>query len=79
MPNRNSRPTYLFREGKRVGKKVVKTTLANITRLPDDVIEQIRILVKGGVAIDAFEDAFSIQHSPAHGHVAAVLGVMQDL
>ena len=79
VPNRNSRPTYLIREGKRVGKKVVKTTLANITKLPDEVIEQIRILLKGGVAVDAFEDAFSIKHSPAHGHVAAVLGVLQDL
>ena len=34
IPNRNSNPTWLIRESKRVNGKIVKTTLANITKLP---------------------------------------------
>ena len=45
-PNRGARPTYLIRQGKRDGRKVVKTTLANISKLPDDIIDYIRILLR---------------------------------
>ena len=34
IPNRNSRPAILLREGKRVGKRVVKETLPNLTNWP---------------------------------------------
>ena len=79
IPNRNSNPTWLIRESKWVNGKVQKTTLANITKLPREVIDGIRILLKGGTAVQSFDNAFAIQSSKNHGHVAAVLGVMKQL
>ena len=79
IPNRNSNPTWLIRESKRVDGKVVKTTLANISKLPEEVIENLRILLKGGTAVDSIEHAFTIQRNLPHGHVAAVLGMMDQL
>ena len=52
IPNRNSRPTYLIRHGRREGKKIIKTTILNITALPDHIIAGIRILLRGGTAVD---------------------------
>lgn len=34
LPNRNSRPAILLREGWRAGKKVCKRTIANLTDWP---------------------------------------------
>ena len=79
IPNRNSNPTWLIRESKRVGGKVVKTTILNITKLPQDVIQGIRILLKGGTAVKSIKDAFNICSNTPHGHVAAVLGSMKQL
>ena len=79
IPNRNSNPTWLIRESKRVDGKIVKTTLANITKWPQPVIDGLRILLKGGTAIQSVEDAFDIQSNRPHGHVAAVLGIMKQL
>ena len=42
VPNRDSRPTYLLRESYRIGKKVRKRTLANLSGLSDEQIEAIR-------------------------------------
>ena len=79
VPNRKSPPTYLIRESFREGKKVRKRTLANITKLPIEAIEQIRILLRGGTAVDSVSDAVSIVSNKPHGHVAAVLSVMNQL
>ncbi len=81
VPNRSARPTYLIRQGKRDGRKVVKTTLANISKLPDDIIDYIRILLR--VAVDdpqyAFQHSFRFTKGIPHGNVAAVLGCLRDL
>ena len=83
VPNRGARPTYLIRQGKRYGRKVVKTTLANISKLPDDIIDYIRILLRAGVAVDdpqyAFQHSFRFTKGIPHGNVAAVLGCLRDL
>ncbi len=79
IPNRNSNPTWLIRESKRVNGKIVKTTLANITNLPQAVIEGIRILLKGGTAVTSFKESFHVQSSKKHGQVAAVLEIMKQL
>ena len=79
IPNRNSNPTWLIRESKRVNGKIVKTTLANITKLPMEIIEGLRILFAGGTAVKSVEDAFTIRSNTPHGHVAAVLGIMKQL
>jgi hypothetical protein len=58
---------------------VRKRTLANLSKLPDDAIEGLRILLKGGTAISSLESAFDIQRSLPHGHVAAVLGTLKNI
>jgi transposase len=79
VPNRNSPPAVLLRESFREDGKVKKRTLANLSCLPANVVEGLRILLAGGKALPADQDMFSILRSWPHGHVAAVLGVMRSL
>ncbi|NET05754.1 MAG: IS1634 family transposase [Symploca sp. SIO2B6] len=79
VPNRNSPPAVLLRESYREGDKVRKRTVANLSKLPDEVIDNLRIVLKGGVAIENYGDAFQITRSLPHGHVAAVLGTINKL
>jgi transposase len=79
VPNRNSPPAVLLRESYREGNKVRKRTLANLSKLPDDVIENLRIVLKGGVAVENYGSAFEIIRSLPHGHVSAVLGTVNKL
>ena len=39
VPNRNSPPAVLLRESYREGDQVKKRTLANLSKLPDDITE----------------------------------------
>ncbi len=79
IPNRNSNPTWLIRESKWVNGRAQKTTLANLTKLPQGLIESIRILLKGGTAVKSIKDSFKIRSNQPHGHVAAVLGIMNHI
>jgi transposase len=79
VPNRNSPPAVLLRQSYREGRKVRKRTLANLSKLPDETVEGLRILLKGGQAIQNLEDAFEIIRSRPHGHVAAVLGSLRKI
>jgi transposase len=79
VPNRNSPPAVLLRESYREGNKVRKRTVANLSKLPDDVIENLRIVLKGGVAVENYGTAFEILRSLPHGHVSAVLGTLKKL
>ena len=79
VPNRNSPPAVLLRQSYREGGKVRKRTLANLSKLPDETIEGLRILLKGGQAIKNLEDAFEIIRSRPHGQVAAVLGTLRKI
>jgi hypothetical protein len=79
VPNRNSPPAVLLRESFRANGKVKKRTLANLSCLPVNVIEGLRILLAGGKALPTDQDLFSVLRSWPHGHVAAVLGVMRSL
>jgi len=74
IPNRNSPPAVLLRESYRDFGKVKKRTLANLSKLPKDTIEQIRILLRGGQVIENAQEHFKVVRSLPHGHVAAVLG-----
>jgi hypothetical protein len=75
VPNRNSPPAILLREGWREGKRVRKRTVANLSDWPVYKVEALRRLLKGQGAGDDFE----IIRSRPHGHVAAALGTLRRL
>jgi hypothetical protein len=74
VPNRNSPPAVLLREGYREGGKIVKRTLANLSHWDAQLVEHFRLLLKGGVAVESSDAVMTIERSLPHGHVAAVLG-----
>ena len=78
VPNRNSPPAILLREGKRVGKRVVKKTLLNLTNWPANVVEGLKRLLAGETLVNV-DDVFSIVESRPHGHVEAILGTIGKL
>ncbi|MCY3773884.1 MAG: IS1634 family transposase, partial [Gemmatimonadetes bacterium] len=79
VPNRNSPPAVLLRESYRLNGKVKKRTLANLSKWPPALIEGLRVLLKGGAAVARLEEAFDIERTRPHGHVAAVLGTLKRL
>jgi len=74
VANRNSPPAVLLRESYREDGKVRKRTLANLSCLSGDVIEGLKVLLRGGIAVASAAEVFSVERSLPHGHVAAVLG-----
>jgi transposase len=74
ISNRNSPPAILLREAYREDGKVKKRTLANLSCLPTEVIEGLKVLLKGGVAVPSADEVFTVERSLPHGHVAAALG-----
>ena len=78
VPNRNSRPAILLREGWREGKKTCKRTIANLTNWPEAKVEALRLLLKGEPMVSARE-AFIVERTVPHGHVEAVLGTIKRL
>lgn len=80
IPNRNSRPAILLRQGYREGGKVKNRTLANLSHWPPERIEALRQVLRGATTpLTRLHDAFEIERSRPHGHVAAVLGTMRRL
>jgi transposase len=79
VPNRNSPPAILLRESYREDGKIKKRTLANVTSWPERVVEGLRVLLRGGVAVESLEAAFDVVRTCPHGHVAAVLGTLRRL
>src|SRR5260221_13574503 len=79
VPNRKSHPTILLRESYRAGGKVRKRTLANLTAWPERLVEGLRTLLRGGVALGSADEALTISRSLPHGHVAAVLGTAENI
>ena len=78
VPNRNSPPAILLREGWRENGKVRKRTLANLSKWPKGKIDTLRRLLKDEPLVGR-DDAFDIVRSLPHGHVAAVLGTLRTL
>src|SRR5216683_1735486 len=79
VPNRNSRPAVLLREGWREGRRTRKRTLANLTDWPLEKIQALRAVLKGNYRPLTAADGFSIERTRPHGHVAAVLGTLRRL
>jgi hypothetical protein len=70
--------SHLLRRSFREGGKVRHENLGNLSHLPPAVIEAIRAMLAGKVLVD-LDEAFEIESSLGHGHVAAVLGVLRQL
>jgi hypothetical protein len=78
VPNRDSPPAILLRESYREDGKVKKRTLANLSGVAPEVVEGLKLLLRGGVAVPSAEEVFTIERSLPHGHVAAVLAAARD-
>ena len=78
VPNRQSRPTILLREGWREGKKVRKRTVANLTHWPAPKIEALRLRLHD-VPLVPPQSMFAVEHSLPHGAVEAIVGIMRQL
>lgn len=79
VPNRNSNPAILLRESYREGNKVLKRTLANLTKWPKPLVDNLKILIKNKDAVVADKSNFIVEQSLPHGHVEAVLGTIRKL
>ena len=79
VPNRNSNPAILLRESYREGNKVLKRTLANLTKWPKPLVDNLKILIKNKEAVVADKSNFIVEQSLPHGHVEAVLGTIRKL
>jgi len=79
VPNRNSPPAILLREGWREGRRTRKRTLANLTDWPAVQVEALRAVLKGDYQLLAPAPGFSIERTRPHGHVAAVVGTLRQL
>ena len=64
VPNRSSPPAVLLRESYRDEHgRAQKRTLANLSKLPGDLIGGLRALLKGGTVIDTGPDEIQIERS----------------
>src|SRR5580698_8651094 len=79
VPNRGSPPAILLRESYREGKSVRKRTLLNLSNWPAEHVEGLRGVLKGGIVVPAGREAFAVQRSLPHGHVAAALGMARAI
>jgi len=78
VPNRNSPPAILLREGWREGKKTCKRTLANISGWPKTKIENLRRVLRDEPLVSP-RDLFKTERTLPHGHVEAILGTIRKL
>ena len=78
VPNRNSPPAILLREGWREGKKTHKRTLANLSHWPPQKIDTFRRLLQDELLVSP-QDLLSTQKTRPHGHVEALLRAIDKL
>jgi transposase len=80
VPNRDSPPAVLLRESYRDEQgRSQKRTLANLSKLPRDMIGALKALLKGGTVIGTGPGELEIERSLPHGHVAAALGMIRKI
>lgn len=78
VPNRNSPPAILLREGWREGHKTGQRTLANLSHWPKEKIETFRRLLRDETLVSP-QDLFSTEQTLPHGHVQAILEMVGKL
>jgi hypothetical protein len=74
----HSRQQGQRRESSRVGNKILKRTLANLSDWPASQIDSLHRVLKGDSLVSA-SDALQIERSLPHGHVAAALGTLRRI
>lgn len=80
VPNRDSPPAVLLRESYRdENGRTQKRTLANLSKLPDEVVAVLKAILKGGTLISTGPEELQVERSLPHGHVAAALGMIRKL
>src|SRR5258706_3536704 len=80
VPNRSSPSAVLLRESYRDEQgRTQKRTLANLSKLPSDVIDALKAFLKGATVLGTGPDDLEIERSLPHGHVAAVLGTIRKI
>lgn len=77
VPSRASYRTILLRKSKRIGKKIKKITVDNITNWDKEKIKALELLLKGHTQIGISK--FRITRSLPHGAVLAILQTMEKL
>ncbi|MGH3040958.1 MAG: IS1634 family transposase [Gaiellaceae bacterium] len=70
--------SHLIRRSVREGKQVRHETIANVSKLPPTALDALR-RVLAGQALVAADEAFEVERSLPHGHVAAVLAACRRL
>lgn len=68
---REYRQVLLRRSYRNAEGRPSKETLANLSSLPDPAVQVLRLALAGKTLVDV-DEAFQIERSVAHGHVAAV-------
>jgi hypothetical protein len=71
--------SHLLRQSYREGGKVRHRTLANLSYLPEEVIELVRRALRGETISTSGSTAVEVISSSPHGHVAAVASLAQTL
>ena len=74
VPNRKSPPAVLLRESYSEGERVKKRTLANLSTLPDEVVDNMKLVLKGAKVsrTEMILDNFEVIRSRPHGHVMVI-------
>ena len=78
VPNRDSPPAILLREGWREGKKTRQRTVANLSDWPQEKIETFRRLLRDEPLISP-HDLFTTQKTAPHGQVEAMVEMIDRL
>ena len=78
VPNCNSPPAILLREGWREGHKTRKRTLANLSDWPQEKIETFRRLLHDEPLVSP-QELLSTEKTLPHGHVQAMLLAIRKL
>ena len=79
VPNRNSPPAVLLRSSHWDHGKIRKVTHANLSKLPQPLVDGIALLLRGGTVVGPGSPAVRILDSRPCGHVAALLGSARQL
>ena len=70
--------SHLIRRSVREGTRVRHETIANVSKLPPAALDALRRALAGQTLVSA-EEAFDVERSLPHGHVAAVLTACRRL